>query len=122
FSGGGRGENDRRGNQGNTDGDPDSDKLSGISSGSGTIGGGLENRGGAGPKIEDQSQEQGKVVIKICIDSSGRVVSANYTQGGSTTTNRTLINLAIANAKKYRFDSSSLDRQCGTIAYNFKVQ
>lgn len=120
--GGGRGENNAPGNQGDPEGDPNASALSGISTGAGTIGGGLENRGGAGPPIEDRSQAQGKVVIRICVDSSGKVISADFTQSGSTTSNRTLVNLAKQNAMKYSFNGSSVDKQCGTIAYNFKVQ
>lgn len=120
--GGGKGETDTPGNQGEPDGDPNASALSGISTGAGTIGGGLENRGGAGPPIEDRSQAQGKVVIRICVDSNGKVISADFTQRGSTTSNRTLINLAKKNAREYTFSSSSTDKQCGTIAYNFKVR
>jgi len=120
--GGGRGETGEPGNQGDPDGNPNSDVLTGISTGAGVIGGGLENRGGAGPKIEDRSQEQGKVVIRICVNSSGKVISAEYTQRGSTTQSRNLITLAKKNAMKYTFNSGSADKQCGTIAYNFRVQ
>lgn len=120
--GGGKGNTDDPGNQGDPNGNPNSDVLSGISTGAGTIGGGLENRGGAGPAIEDRSQEQGKVVIRICVNSSGKVISADYTQRGSTTQSRTLIALAKKNAMQYTFNSGSTDKQCGTIAYNFRVQ
>lgn len=120
--GGGKGETDSPGNQGDPNGNPNSDVLTGISTGAGTIGGGLENRGGAGPAIEDRSQEQGKVVIRICVNSSGKVTSAEFTQRGSTTSSRTLIALAKKNALQYTFNSGSTDKQCGTIAYNFRVQ
>ncbi len=120
--GGGKGDTDSPGNQGDPNGDPNSDIMTGISTGSGTIGGGLENRGGAGPDIQDQSQEKGKVVIKICVNTSGKVVKAEFTQRGSTTQSSKLIALAKKNALRYTFSASSNENQCGTIAYNFRVQ
>ena len=38
------------------------------------------------PNIVDNTQKEGRVVVKICVDNSGKVISANYTQVGSTTT------------------------------------
>ena len=58
----GRGDKDKAGNQGVEDGDPNSDVLTGISTGSGRVGGGLSNRGGRGPSIQENFQETGTVV------------------------------------------------------------
>ena len=119
--GSGRGQTDESGNQGQPDGG-DSDRLEGISNGNGKVGGGLANRGGDGPRIRDDSQATGRVVIKVCVDASGRVISAQFTQQGSTTNNSTLIAKAEANARKWTFSSGAADRQCGTITYDFKVK
>lgn len=117
----GRGETDESGNQGQPNGG-DSDRLEGISSGDGRVGGGLASRGGEGPKIRDDSQATGRVVIKVCVDASGKVISAQFTQQGSTTNNTTLIAKAEANAREWTFSSGSTTRQCGTITYDFKVK
>lgn len=98
----------------------------GGGSGTGTgasIGGGLGgravvNRG----RINDTSQKSGKVVIEVCVDRDGRVVSADYTQRGSTTSDSELKSKAIQAAKGYKFASSSADQQCGTITFNFQLK
>ena len=120
--GGSQGNTGTPGNQGDPNGDPNSDILEGISTGSGRIGGGLGNRGGSGPPLKDSSQETGRVVIKVCVNSSGRVTSAKFTQRGSTTSSARLIQLAKDNAKRYKFKSASVETQCGTITYDFKVK
>ncbi|MEM1320279.1 MAG: cell envelope integrity protein TolA [Bacteroidota bacterium] len=118
----GQGNKNKPGSQGDPNGDPNSKVLEGISTGSGTIGGGLENRGGQGPPLRDKSQETGRIVVKVCVDANGRVTSAKYTQRGSTSSSRNLIKLAEANAKRYTFSKGSVDRQCGTISYLFQVK
>jgi len=122
FGGSGQGNKDKPGSQGDPNGDPNANKLDGISTGSGTIGGGLGNRGGSGPRITDSSQETGKVVVYVCVDEDGKVISAKFTQKGSTSTSSRLKSLAVANAKKYTFSKGSVDKQCGTITYDFKVK
>ncbi len=120
--GGSQGNTGTPGNQGDPNGDPNSNVLEGISTGSGRIGGGLGNRGGSGPPLTDTSQETGRVVVKVCVDNRGRVVSAKFTQRGSTTSSSRLIRLAEANAKRYKFKSADVEKQCGTITYDFKVK
>jgi len=98
----------------------------GGGSGTGTgasIGGGLggrkvERRG----SINDSSQKSGKVVIEVCVNSSGTVTSADYTQRGSTTSDSELKNKALQAAKGYRFAPSTADQQCGTITFNFTLK
>ena len=122
-SGSGKGNTGKPGNQGDPNGDPNSSVLTGISTGSGTVGGGLGNRGVLGnPRITDDFDEKGKVVIEVCVDGAGSVVSATFTQKGSTTTSSRLQAIAIANAKKWKFSKSSIDKQCGTITYDFKLK
>lgn len=88
-----------------------------------SIGGGLGGRAVVrrGP-INDDSQKSGKVVIEVCVDRNGNVTSASYTQRGSTTTDSTLKSKAEQAAKGYRFASSSVDNQCGTITFDFKLK
>ncbi len=119
----GKGNTGKPGNQGDPGGDPNAGALSGISTGSGTVGGGLSGRGYKRPAPpKDNSQATGTVVIYVCVDKNGKVTSAEYTQSGSTTANSNLKRIAISNAKKYRFNSGSIDKQCGTIRYDFKLK
>ncbi|MCB0600580.1 MAG: hypothetical protein KDC28_05110 [Saprospiraceae bacterium] len=121
--GSGKGKTNTSGNQGDPNGDPNAKNLEGISTGSGTVGGGLGDRGVLyEPVINDNSQKTGRVVVKVCVDTDGHVVSADYTQKGSTTTDATLRDLAIQSAKKFRFTKSSIDKQCGTITIDFKLK
>ncbi len=123
-TGEGRGNTGTPGNQGVPDGDPNSDKLTGVS-GSGKIGGSLGNRQikNRPPKIEDDSQKNGSVVLKICVDSDGNVIgNPEFTMKGSTTSDSDLVQKAITNAKKYQFGKGSMDTECGTVTYDFKVK
>jgi TonB family protein len=119
----GKGDTGKEGNQGDPEGDPDASKLEGVSTGSGTVGGGLGNRGvTASPRITDRSQDQGIIVVRVCVDKSGSVISSEFTQRGTTSSSARLKQLAVENAKKWKFSPGSVDKQCGTITYNFRVQ
>jgi hypothetical protein len=119
----GKGNTDIAGNQGAEDGDPTAKALSGISSGNGIIGGGLSGRGlSYQPKIKDNSQKTGKIVVKVCVNQQGDVVSAEYTQLGSTSTDFELRQIATQSALLFKFTASNIDRQCGTISIDFKLK
>ena len=111
------------GNQGNPVGDPDKSALEGIAKGLAKIGGGLGTRKILyEPKIIENSQKRGKVVIKLCVDRFGNVIDPKFTQRGSTTTDSYLIKVALANVRKYKFSQSEIDKQCGSITIDFKVK
>ena len=120
----GKGDTGKAGNQGDPEGDPNAEKLKGISTGAGTVGGGLGGRGVlAQPKITDNSQSEGTVVLNVCVDPEGNVISADYTLKGSTTSDATLKSLAVRNAMQWKFQKGKDEnKQCGTITYRFKVQ
>ena len=121
--GGGKGETDKPGNQGDPNGDPDASRLEGISTGSGVVGGGLGDRGVVyEPKIDDNSQKTGTVVVRVCVGRDGEVVSADYTQKGSTTADSELRAIAIRSARRFKFSKSTIDKQCGTITIDFRVR
>ncbi len=121
--GSGKGNTGKPGNQGDPNGDPDASKLSGISTGSGSVGGGLGNRGVmASPRVTDNSQKQGTVVVRVCVDQTGKVIEAEFTQGGSTSADPTLKRIAVENARQWRFSAGQVEKQCGTITYKFVVQ
>jgi len=119
----GKGNTGKPGNQGEPEGEPDAKKLEGITTGSGVVGGGLGDRGvGYSPKITDESQKKGTVVVRVCVNSEGRVTSAEFTQKGSSVSDNHLVQLAERNARQWRFDKSNIDKQCGTITYRFTLQ
>lgn len=122
--GDGKGNTGKPGNQGDPSGDPNSDILEGKSTGTGKVGGGLGSRGiSTSPKVVNRTQYSGTVVIRLCVDRNGNVIgNPEFTQAGSTTTNRDLVRIAITNAKQWRFDRGTIDKQCGTITYNFKFK
>lgn len=123
FGGGeGKGNTDKAGNQGDPEGDPDADKLSGVSEGvGGNIGGNLRGRGiVSSPKIS-KATERGTVVIYLCVGNNGKVTEARVQLRG-TTAGASAQQQALANAKKWRFSEGQLDKQCGTITYNFSFQ
>ncbi len=109
--------------QGDPLGSKDAEILEGITRGKGKIGEGLDSRGILEePLFDDSSQKSGTVVVKVCVDKLGNVISSRYTQRGSTTTDSELIELAVNNSKEYRFSRSNIDKQCGTITVEFIVR
>lgn len=120
---GGQGNNDNSGSQGDPDGDPNTKALENLATGSGSIGEGLSDRTiEYKPVIKDDSQKTGKVVIDICINKQGKVISAKYTQKGSTTSDKDLIDVAETGVRKYRFSAGDADKQCGSIIIDFKLK
>ena len=105
-------------------GGQNSDALDDITSGMGTVGEGLSSRGVTyRPKITDNSDREGIVIVKVCINADGKVISADYVQGGSTTTDQTLVSTAIKGAKQYRFEGNpAAPKQCGDITIEFEVR
>lgn len=122
-TGDGRGNTGTAGNQGKPDGDPNSDNLDrGFGRGPGTVNGFGSRNVQSAPKLQENSQKAGKVVVTVCINAQGGVLSAEYKAVGSTTTDQDLIDAAKRNARQYKFAPGSADKQCGTITYNFRVQ
>jgi TonB family protein len=123
LGGSGKGNTGKPGSQGDPNGDPNSNILEGISKGSGRVGGGLGNRGVLHePQINDRSQKTGRVVISVCVDKNGKVIKADYTQKGSTTTDSELKDIARKAALQFKFTLSEVEEQCGTITVDFKVK
>ena len=126
FGGGsGRGETGTAGNQGVENGDPNADRLKGVSTGDGRVSGGLGGRGvESSPVVRENSQRPGRVVVDVCVGPAGNILSAEYTQAGSTTTDPNLLSAAQRNARQWKFkaDPNAPERQCGKITYDFKVQ
>lgn len=133
-TGTGQGNTGKPGNQGIPGGTGDNPfgKTPGSGGGSGggdgggvgeSIGDGLGGRRVVGrPSMVDDTQKTGKVAIRVCVNSDGRVTSANYTQRGSTTTDSVLRSKAESWARGYRFAPSDAAEQCGTITFDFRVK
>lgn len=124
-SGSGKGKTGTTGNQGDPNGDPNASKLEGISKGVGQVGGGLAGRGGSGPQLQDSSQKVGSVVVRVCVDENGKVVSADFTQAGSSgsaASDASIQRMAVENAKSWKFAKGAEDKQCGTITYRFTLR
>ena len=123
LGGSDKGNNGKPGSQVDPNGDPNSNILEGISKGSGRVGGGLGNRGVLHePLINDRSQKTGRVVISVCVDKTGKVIKADYTQKGSTTTDSELKDIARKAALQFKFTLSEIEEQCGTITVDFKIK
>jgi TonB family protein len=120
---GGKGNTGKPGSQGDPNGDPNSNVLEGISNGSGRVGGRLGKRGVLyEPPIDDRSQKTGRVVISVCVDKNGKVIKAEYTQKGSTTTDSELKEIAKKASLQFKFTLSEIEEQCGTITVDFKIR
>lgn len=119
--GSGKGDTGKNGNQGDPNGG-DSDVLEGKTTGSGIVEG-FGGRGYTKPAApRDDSQETGTVAVYVCVGKNGNVISAEYTQKGSSSPSEKLKRIAIENAKRYKFKVGSVDKQCGTITYTFRVK
>ena len=72
------------------------------------------------PKPSNDFKQEGKVVVAIIVDGSGKVVSAKATEG-TTISNDATIQLALKAAYKAEFSFTDRpDKQFGTITYIFK--
>lgn len=134
-SGKGSGNSGKPGNGGDPNGDPNEKNIEGTpgKGGSGSGGGagsgiGASTGGGLGgrpvrfkPPIVDNSQKSGKVRVKVCADAAGNVISANFTQAGSTSTDGYLVDKAVEAARKFKF-AEGAEVQCGWIDFNFQVK
>jgi TonB family protein len=108
------------GDRGQEDGD---DALDGLGRISGKVGLGLQGRTILyAPEIVDVTQKSGKVVVDICVNSNGQVVSAAFTQKGSNTSDRHLVKKAEEAARKWKFSTSQVEKQCGVITIDFRIK
>lgn len=113
----------KSGKGGQVNGDENGKVEEGISTGTGMVGGGLGGRGVvSSPALKDDSNNRGSVVVAICLDKDGNVTEAKFQLQGSTITSGKLRDLAVSNARQWRFKPGNEERQCGNITYSFKVQ
>jgi len=121
---GGEGDDNQAGDKGNPNGDPNASGYYG--NGGGGSGGNyrLGNRKAVSkPKPTYDCEEQGRVVVSISVDKSGRVISAQPGIKGTTNSAPCLLTRAKEAALKTRFnsDSKAPTKQVGSIIYNFTL-
>ena len=76
------------------------------------------------PRLEESSQETGKVVIEVVVDKDGNVTSANGPFRGSTTSAPVLVSKEKQAALQAKFSKSptGVEEQRGTITFVFKFE
>lgn len=117
---GGDGNSGNAGNEGSPDGNPNTNGRGG--SGGDPFGWELSGRKiMRQPDIADDSQEEGKVVVAITVDESGRVTKAEPGQRGTTTTSSILWTKARQAALSTQFNPSpeGAKEQRGTMTFVF---
>ena len=117
-----------KGDQGKTNGSPDSDSYTG-NGGTGksgvSISKGLQGRTFRSlPSFEDEFNENAKVAVDIKVDKSGNVLSATYQPRGSTTSDAGMREIALRKARQLKLNATSTgsDEQLGTIIFNFRLK
>jgi hypothetical protein len=92
--------------------------------GKGLIGSGLKGRKLDNiPKIVDNSNKEGKIIIKVQVDVQGKVINSTFQAQGSTLTDSDLINKCIQTAKKAKFTANEeRETDYGTLVFNFSVR
>lgn len=125
-TGGGDGTGTTPGNQGATDGDPNSKSYEG---GGGTGGNGVSlNLSGRKfislPRIQDDGQTAGKVSVEITVDKNGTIVTAKAGARGTTISNASLWNKcekAVLGAKLNAI-ANGPEIQAGSVIFTFILE
>ncbi len=122
---GGEGDNNRAGDKGDPAGDPYASTYYGApGSGSGTGGYGLGNRSLRGrDTFVQECNQAGRVVVRIEVDRSGKVINASPGVKGTTNNDPCLLEPARRTALSYRWnpDEKAPTRQVGFVVVNFKL-
>ncbi len=120
-----------KGDQGNPNGNPNSDSYKGNAA-SGNAGSGgkgvVEIRSGLNgrrisklPSFEDDFNEPAKIAVDITVDPAGNVTLAVINLSGTTTTNQSMRSIALRKARGLKLSTGS-NTQTGTIVFNFKLR
>ncbi|WP_420320271.1 energy transducer TonB [Flagellimonas sp.] len=122
---GSEGDDNRAGDKGNPEGDPYATSYYGSpGSGSGTGGYGLNGRSLVSKgKVQQECNEDGRVVVRIVVDRNGRVIQATPGVKGTTNTAPCLLEPARKTAflHKWNLDSKAPSQQIGFVVVNFKL-
>jgi len=122
---GSEGDDNKTGDKGQPDGDPYANSYYGDpGSGSGGSGYGLNGRRLlSSNKFQQDCNESGKVVVRIFVDRSGRVVKAEPGIKGTENTAPCLLEAARKTALTYKWNTESKAKpeQIGFVVVNFKL-
>jgi hypothetical protein len=71
----------------------------------------------------DMAIKRGKIVVHICIDQSGKVISAEFDSVESSASHARFASRAEEVARDYVFEASATapERECGKLTYIFKM-
>ncbi len=74
--------------------------------------------------VASLATKEGKVTIFICVDRSGKVISTKYDVAGSTLRDPVFATKAEVVAQSYIFapDDTAPEKQCGKLAFIFKIK
>lgn len=112
-----------KGDQGSPGGNPNSDNYNGNG---GTGHSGITKRGLVGrniisqPSFTDDFNENGHIAVDVYVDAGGAVTSTEFNMRGSTTSESSMVAIALRKARQVKFNSSS-GESFGTLIFNFKV-
>ena len=113
------------GDKGQPDGDPYANTYYGSpGSGSGTGGYGLSGRSlVSSGKVQQECNEEGRVVVRIVVDRNGKVVDAQAGVKGTTNNHPCLLEPARKTAflHQWNFDTKAPNQQIGFVVVNFKL-
>ena len=121
---GGEGNDNKAGDKGNINGDPNANGYYGNGGGGGNGDYNLGNRKPLNrPKPNYICNEEGLVVVSIEVDINGKVIKATSGVKGSTNTAQCLLSQAKEAALKTKWqpDSKAPSKQVGTIKYRFSL-
>ncbi|MDP5044219.1 energy transducer TonB [Leeuwenhoekiella sp. W20_SRS_FM14] len=122
---GGEGDDNKAGDKGDPNGDPNASSYYGT--GKGLDGDGNYQLGGrkalSKPKRVQECNEAGIVVVSIEVDRNGNVIKATPGVRGTTNNSRCLLDpaRAAAMATKFNGDTDAPSRQIGKIVYKFSL-
>jgi len=120
---GSEGDDSRPGDKGNPQGNPYATSYYGAP-GSGTGGYGLNDRSLVSKgKVQQECNEEGRVVVRIVVDRNGKVIKATPGVKGSTNTAQCLLDPARKTAllHQWNLDSDAPNQQIGFVVVNFKL-
>ncbi len=122
---GSEGDDNMAGDKGQPDGDPYGISYYGSpGTGSGTGGYGLNGRSLVSKgKVQQECNEEGRVVVKITVDRNGKVIDAQAGVKGTTNSHPCLLEPATKTAfmHKWNLDSKAPSQQIGFVVVNFKL-
>ena len=121
----GDGNTNKLGNQGSNNGDPNTANYGEGGSGNGAVKLDLDNRRFiVSPRIQDDGQSQGRIVIEIRVDKSGTVIYARAGDRGTTISDNQLWKKCENAVLGARVNPSNFapETQSGKVVFHFKVR